>query len=250
MQSNFRQKNAGFTLVELLVVIGIIALLISILLPSLAKSRESAIRINCAANLRSFGQAFQEYANFNKGCFPYNGDAIPVVCPVGGTGMSWSSSITQQFYDDYLLKNKTLGDREKRNNVLFCPSQEWHRLQSNDTNLAGGLIGYFMMPHRIPHVNGQLNYSFAGNGTGNGWVEKKKFAGQFRMAPIMSDMMQYNVSAKAWNYASSHIKNSEPAGGNFLFEDGHVRWYDFGEVSLGSQSSSWICNYSIDLNWK
>jgi prepilin-type N-terminal cleavage/methylation domain-containing protein/prepilin-type processing-associated H-X9-DG protein len=65
------RRTGGFTLVELLVVIGIIALLVSILLPALNRVRAQATSIKCLANLRSIGQAIVVYANNNKGSLPY-----------------------------------------------------------------------------------------------------------------------------------------------------------------------------------
>ena len=64
------ENCAAFTLVELLVVIGIIALLISILMPAISRVRQSAQQIACSSNLRQLGQSVFMYASDYKGSFP------------------------------------------------------------------------------------------------------------------------------------------------------------------------------------
>jgi len=68
-----RGKRTAFTLVELLVVIGIIAILVAILLPALNKARAAAQETQCMSNLRQFGFGFQIYADANKGFLPEDG---------------------------------------------------------------------------------------------------------------------------------------------------------------------------------
>jgi prepilin-type N-terminal cleavage/methylation domain-containing protein len=144
-----RAANGGFTLVELLVVIGIIALLIAILLPALSRAREAANRVKCLANERSMVQAAYLHAHEHQGYMPLGGfqgaawlnittDSVglrdsarqhyiyifdePVYRPVPttlalGLYMGFSSP-----YGDVIQINKALMSDELRR-FFICPSQ-------------------------------------------------------------------------------------------------------------------------------
>jgi prepilin-type N-terminal cleavage/methylation domain-containing protein/prepilin-type processing-associated H-X9-DG protein len=79
--SSFREKH-GFTLIELLVVIAIIAILASMLLPTLAKAKEQAIRAKCKSNERQQSLALTMYAGENR-------DSLPVLPSQGGPNQPW-----------------------------------------------------------------------------------------------------------------------------------------------------------------
>ena len=106
-----RKFFSAFTLVELLVVIGIIALLISILMPALGKARESAKKVQCLSNLRQVGLAILSYANANKQTVPLIKENLFILPYNSNNPTTWGT---------LLLNGKYLATDA----VLYCPDHE------------------------------------------------------------------------------------------------------------------------------
>jgi prepilin-type N-terminal cleavage/methylation domain-containing protein/prepilin-type processing-associated H-X9-DG protein len=92
-------RRKAFTLVELLVVIGIIAVLVGILLPALGRARKQAAAVKCAAALREIGAAFNLYAGENKGFFP--------VAKYDATYSFDSGTVNPAYWPNFLAKYMT-----------------------------------------------------------------------------------------------------------------------------------------------
>ncbi len=140
-----QSSRRGFTLIELLVVISIIAVIMSLILPSIQAARENARRLQCMNNMKNMGIAFEGFATSHDGQFPFMNDAVttPPVSATNTTQLAtgWPVQILNAL-DETALDRQTNTNAQNGVNppvplvqlpVYQCPDDQ------NNFSVPGGL---------------------------------------------------------------------------------------------------------------